>query len=109
MSAPDSVWDGVPIPDGPWDIRVETIVRNVQGVHGRPSARIAETVKASSSQVFLVAGGRAANARDLMELLALAMRDKTCVEILARGLDAAVIAERVAQILAPDPRHPWSY
>ena len=65
------------------------IVTLRQGLHARPAALLAQRAKPFAAQVTLSAHGRTANARSVVAIMALGVRQGDELIIAARGIDAA--------------------
>ncbi|HEY3815143.1 MAG TPA: phosphoenolpyruvate--protein phosphotransferase [Caulobacteraceae bacterium] len=70
------------------------------GLHARPAASVAACAKRFSAEISLSAGGRKANAKSVVALMAFGARDGDEIEVLARGADADAAAEGVAAHIA---------
>ena len=70
------------------------------GIHARPAAQIAASVKEFAGEVSLAAGSRTANARSTVALMKLGVRNGDEVEIRAAGADAARAINAVAALLS---------
>ena len=71
----------------------ETVERNLivplsQGLHARPAALIAQRAKSFAAQIILSAHGRTANARSVVAIMALGVRQGDEISIRASGADA---------------------
>jgi phosphocarrier protein FPr/phosphocarrier protein len=73
------------------------IVTLRQGLHARPAALLAQRAKAFGAQTTLTAHGRSANARSVVAIMALGVRQGDELTIRASGADAA---QSVAGILS---------
>ena len=60
-----------------------------QGLHARPAALLAQRAKAFGAQSTLTAHGRSANARSVVAIMALGVRQGDELTIRASGADAA--------------------
>ena len=65
------------------------IVALRQGLHARPAALLAQRAKSFAAQATLAAHGRTANARSVVAIMALGVRQGDELSIQARGADAA--------------------
>jgi phosphoenolpyruvate-protein phosphotransferase len=82
------------------------------GLHARPAATVASCAKRFSAEVSVGCDGRKANAKSVVALMALGVRDGDELSVTASGSDAEAAVVAVAQVLAdlrerPDP-HPAS-
>jgi multiphosphoryl transfer protein len=78
----------------------ETLIVTLrQGLHARPAALLAQRAKSFGAQASLSAHGRAANARSVVAIMALGVRQGDELSIRASGADAALcVASLVAGI-----------
>jgi phosphoenolpyruvate-protein phosphotransferase len=60
-----------------------------QGLHARPAALLAQRAKSFAAQITLAAHGRTANARSIVAIMALGVRQGDTISIRASGADAA--------------------
>ncbi len=92
-------------------IRLPVRVTLEHGIHARPAAQVASALKAFGAEVRLRVGGREANARSTVALMALGVPRDGQIEILAAGADAAAAAGAVATVLgveeSGEPRACW--
>ena len=65
------------------------IVSLRQGLHARPAALLAQRAKSFAAQITLAAHGRTANARSVVAIMALGVRQGDEISIRASGTDAA--------------------
>ena len=79
------------------DARHSLIVTLRQGLHARPAALLAQRAKSFGAQATLIAHGRSANARSVVAIMALGVRQGDELTFEARGADAA---QSVAALLA---------
>ncbi len=70
------------------------------GIHARPAALLAGSLKSLAAEVRLAARGREANARSTVALMALGVQRGDEVEIRAAGPDAAAALDTLAAALA---------
>jgi phosphocarrier protein FPr len=88
-SAPGTVVESAPV-----------VITADAGLHARPAATIAATVRRFESDVRLVKQGREANARSVVSIMMLEVGHGDTVTVVARGADAGVAAHAVVQALA---------
>ena len=82
-------------------VQQEAIVRLEHGLHARPAARIVDAARAAAGAApTLIFKGREADARSVTALMTLGVRHGDRLIIQARGADAALIATRIAAVLA---------
>jgi phosphoenolpyruvate-protein phosphotransferase len=79
---------------------VDCVVAFAHGLHARPAARIAEASKRHSGEVTIIAGGKSANARSPVAIMALNVNHGDCVTVTASGEDSDAALRDVAAVLA---------
>jgi len=84
-------------PSSDVDARHSLIVTLQQGLHARPAALLAQRAKSFGAQATLIAHGRSANARSVVAIMALGVRQGDELTFQARGADAA---QSVAALMA---------
>ncbi len=67
---------------------IEVVVGHPEGLHARPAARFVQTARRFRSRVRVLYGGREADAKSLLSLLALGVGPGAVVTIRAEGEDA---------------------
>ncbi|MCJ8158273.1 phosphoenolpyruvate--protein phosphotransferase [Sphingomonas sp. LaA6.9] len=78
---------------------LEVGIPMANGVHARPAARIAATLKPFAAQVSFAAHGREANARSPVALMTLALKHGDNVRITGKGADARAAVTAVAALI----------
>ena len=80
------------------------------GLHARPAASVAACAKRFSAEVSLSAGGRKANAKSVVALMAFGARDGDEIDVSARGADAEAaavgVADHIASLVETAPQAP---
>lgn len=71
------------------------------GLHARPAARFVQTASRYRSTVVIVHGAREANAKSLLSLLGLALRQGSEISLRAEGVDAEPALAALTTELAP--------
>jgi phosphocarrier protein FPr/phosphocarrier protein len=74
-------------------------IGSTHGLHARPAARVAALAKGFGAGLELAAGGKAANVRSPVALMALGLKQGDRAELTARGADAAAALAAVAALL----------
>ena len=76
----------------------ETTVRMPDGValHARPAGLFVRTAAGFQSEITVSAGGRSANAKSILSVLALGARGGTALELCAEGEDAELALTALA-------------
>ncbi len=75
------------------------VVASEHGLHARPAALLASTAKTFSGEVTLACGGRSANAKSTVAIMALGVRSQDAVTLSAAGAGAEAMVERLARML----------
>ena len=91
-----------PEPDRGGAPGVSTVVtlRNPLGLHARPAAELARVVAGLAADVSLARlGGPSADVRDVLAVLALALRGDERITVSARGIDARAALDRVRELI----------
>jgi phosphotransferase system HPr (HPr) family protein len=76
------------------------LITNPAGLHARPSAAIAQTVRRSKSQVLVQRGPDTVNAANILELMMLGAPQGTRLTLTASGPDAENVLDAIAAELA---------
>jgi phosphocarrier protein HPr len=81
---------------------VERVVILPAGVdlHARPAAQLVRTAAGFSAEIAVAAGGREANAKSLLGVLALGATAGTPLRLTASGQDAAVAVDALDECVA---------
>ena len=82
------------------------IVTFEHGIHARPAALLAASLKNLAADVRLAAGAREANARSTVSLMALGAQHGDEIEIRAAGPDAALAVSALAAVLGAEAAAP---
>ena len=85
------------------EVLVERTVRLPDGValHARPAGSLVRAAAAFAAEVYVSANGRRANAKSILDVLALGAEGGTELAIEASGEDAVAAAEHLA-VLIPE-------
>lgn len=81
----------------------KAIVYNPDGVHIQPAAELVALARRFQSEVHLVAHGKRAEVRDIIDVLSADLRQGTEVLIRAEGADAEEAVAAVGRVLASVP------
>jgi phosphocarrier protein FPr/phosphocarrier protein len=81
--------DAAATPAGGAAVERTLIVPLRQGLHARPAALLAQRAKSFAAEIVLAAHGRTANARSVVAIMALGVRQGDEISIRASGADAA--------------------
>ncbi|MDR2369475.1 MAG: HPr family phosphocarrier protein [Mycoplasmataceae bacterium] len=69
------------------------------GLHARPASKIAGEATKYKSDVKIVLDGREANAKSLINLMALGVKSNSRVEIVVKGLDEAQAIVAIEKVM----------
>jgi multiphosphoryl transfer protein len=78
------------------------VIRTETGLHARPAAIVAAAARQFTSDVRLVKGGREANARSMVSIMALEVGGGDTVIVVARGDDAGAAIAEISRTLTTD-------
>ena len=83
------------------EVIVERTVRLPDGValHARPAGSLVRAAAAFAAEVYVSANGRRANAKSILDVLALGAEGGTELAIEASGEDAVAAAEHLAALI----------
>jgi phosphotransferase system HPr (HPr) family protein len=83
------------------EVIVERTVRLPDGValHARPAGSLVRAASAFAAEVYVSANGRRANAKSILDVLALGAEGGTELAIEASGEDAVAAAEHLAALV----------
>lgn len=87
------------------EMHAHVTITNPAGLHARPAALIVQRAKSFDAEVTIVKGGKTANAKSVMSLLALGAATGDSVMISARGTGSAEALESVTEILTSTEDH----
>jgi len=90
---------GVPAPAAGGTVAREFLVSLEHGIHARPAAVLASSLKGYGADVSIIAGDRRANARSAVALMALGIRRGDRITIEASGADASAALTALARAL----------
>jgi phosphotransferase system HPr (HPr) family protein len=74
-------------------------IRDPVGLHARPAALLVRTAGQSQARVHLLHGAKRADARSIIQLLALGVRPGSPVTVTAEGMDEAEALAAVLDVL----------
>lgn len=80
-------------------LAIDVTIRLPNGLHSRPSARLAQTARQFVSDVFLVGQEGEVDAKSMLDILSLALKTNDCVRVVANGPDASEALLAVQKIL----------
>ncbi len=81
-------------------MEAEFLLTNAVGLHARPAAQLVRTVAPFTARVQLTCGGRTAEARSLLSLLALGAGRGSLISVRAEGEDAEAALAAIAALVA---------
>lgn len=88
------------IKETPHLVERELWVENRLGIHARPASQILNLAMQFKSEIILEKDGCAANAREILALLALDCPQGTRLVVRAKGVDARDAAQAMVQLFA---------
>ncbi|MDR1394903.1 MAG: phosphoenolpyruvate--protein phosphotransferase, partial [Deltaproteobacteria bacterium] len=74
-------------------------ILNPAGIHARPAAMVASRAKGFSAEIRLIKGGRAANAKSVVALMGLEVKQHDKVVVQAEGPDARAAVDALAPLI----------
>jgi phosphocarrier protein HPr len=80
-------------------IQTEAVVKDPTGLHARPAALFAQSAKAFASKVTIGFGGREADAKSVMSVMALGIKCESTIELSADGPDEQNAVEKLKSML----------
>lgn len=80
-------------------VEKELLVANRLGLHGRASARLVETARRFSSDIWLVRGENAVDCKSILDVMTMACTQGTPVTIKARGVDADAALSALTELI----------
>lgn len=78
---------------------ITTKIRSENGLHARPASEVVNACSQFNSEIFLQFGDHKANARSIMNLLALNIQFGDDVVVIAEGIDAEIAEETISKII----------
>ena len=79
--------------------RTDFTVTDPIGLHARPAAEVVKTAARHQARVRLELGGKTADARSIVQLLGLGVRQGSVVTVTAEGADEAEALAAVLEVL----------
>ena len=76
-------------------VRFSCVVQDKTGLHARPAGELAKLVRSLGCDVTVMANGRNASAKSVIELMGLGIERGTQVEVSVRGCQARQAADRL--------------
>lgn len=80
--------------------QLEVTVTSPVGLHARPAANLVQAARGFRAEIFLEKGGRRANAKSLLSVLALGVKAGEQVAVLADGADEAEALAVIGRLAA---------
>jgi phosphotransferase system HPr (HPr) family protein len=87
------------------DLADTAVVKNIRGIHARPSSEIANAAKNYESQVKIIHNGVAADAKNVLQIIILELGCNSQVIIETKGRDADIALGRIKELI----EHQYSY
>ena len=81
------------------DLFATAIVRNIRGIHARPSGEIANAAKNYESQVKIIHNGSVADAKNVLQIIILELGCDSQVTIEAKGNDADIALNKIKELV----------
>lgn len=81
-------------------LRRSVTLVNAQGLHARPISKLVEIAKRHQASVVVRCGSQKANARRMLEMLALAAPTGSVLDFEADGDDAEALLTELEQVIA---------
>lgn len=79
---------------------LDVTIRLPNGLHSRPSARLAQAARKYRSNIHLLSHEGEVDAKSVLDILSLALKCNDGVRLLAKGPDASAALRELAAILA---------
>ncbi|MEI6563258.1 MAG: HPr family phosphocarrier protein [bacterium] len=73
-------------------------IRNEQGIHCRPSAKIVTEASKCPSQIRVFAEAGEADLRSLLSLVSLGLQEGTTIRVQVSGGDEATVCDRIVEL-----------
>ncbi len=84
---------------GPQAIERDLTVVNQWGLHGRTSAKLVQTARKFSADIWLVRDGVEVDCKSILDVMTMACTQGTPVKIKARGNDAEAALDTLAALI----------
>lgn len=78
---------------------VTIVIKNKTGLHARPAAVFVNEAQKFESEIEIIKGGSARNAKSIMNLMSMAIVSGDEISISANGVDAVEAEQHLASIL----------
>jgi phosphocarrier protein len=85
-----------------WSTLMKSIIVKIVdpvGIHARPASKITNEASKYKSDISVLLDGRTANAKSLINLMALGVKVNNKVEIRATGLDEAAAIDAIKRVM----------
>lgn len=80
-------------------IEKNVVVKADNGLHARPAGLLVKTASKYNSEISLIVNGKKANAKSIISIMSLGVKENEEVTIVVKGEDEALAIEEVANIL----------
>jgi len=87
------------------DTSAIAVVKNIRGIHARPSGEIANAAKNYESQIKIIYDGSVADAKNVLQIIILELCYNSKVIIEAKGNDADIAVTKVKELV----EHQYSF
>jgi phosphocarrier protein len=69
------------------------------GIHARPASKITNEASKFKSDIYVLLDGKTANAKSLINLMALGVKANNKIEIQAKGLDESAAIDAIKKVM----------
>ena len=76
------------------------IIKNKAGLHARPAALFAQKASAFKSTIVILKGGKAANAKSIINIMGLGVKQGESITVKIDGVDAHEAAQALKKIVS---------
>lgn len=83
----------------PGEFETTAVITNELGLHARPAALVAELAQQYAAEAALIAGGKEADAKSILDILSLAAVRGTALTIRCKGRDAEDCITSIADLV----------
>jgi len=87
------------------DLFATVVVKNIRGIHARPSGEIANAAKNYESQIKIIHNDLVADAKNVLQIIILELGYNSQVTIEAKGNDADIAIDKIKELI----EHEYSY
>ena len=80
-------------------IQIDHIINNVDGLHARPIAELADIAKKLGTQIFILKGEKITNVENITEVISFGARDGQKITIVVNGYNEDNASELVKEYI----------